>query len=331
MVAGPKRALAQLAPLLEAHSRFRPVRVVESNSLCASQLVDAASLLVIGDSRRSPRTALPGMFVRALDGRRIPTGGLPDAGERLSDYARIAAKVVQRTPLNMASGTDLLSGHVVKKIAPGPFVLLGEFSQRALQWVDWFSAELPQHADTFRWTAERITRQDLVAGLRSGAGAAFYFGHGTPYGWFGYGGFDKSDAVAARGRSIGCVISFSCSVARRPVKGLSFCEELVLSGFCAAAIGSTGLSLHHRNVQWSLALGRMLSRYPSIVLGDLLSHPSIPVAALNSYRILGDPMAPLIGDSECGSRSRKVFAPDPKDELPLVPLGALPPAIHTPL
>ncbi len=326
---------------------------------------DDASLLIIGDPRRSPRTALPGIFVRAANGRRIPTGCLPDVGDRLSDYARAAAEVQLRSipepqlpneshlhPINDARLRPTNSP------APGPFVLLGEFAPRALQWAEWFSNELPDHS-IFQWTAERITRPNLISGLRFGAGAAFYFGHGTPNGWFGYGGFDESDALASRGRPIGCIISFSCSVARRPNlsgsacrpvhnsarcstdsvgdhsqssarppaqslnQNLSFCEDLVLSGLCAAAIGSTRLSLHHRNVEWSLALAQILHRRHATTLCDLLSDPALPLPALNSYRILGDPMAQLIGDPECASHSRKIFAPAPTDTLPILPLSDL--------
>jgi hypothetical protein len=403
VVAGPKSALARLSPLLEAHSRCRPVRVVETSPLSTQQLDtqlqmqphlqlqsqtpqlpinDAASLLIIGDPRRSPRTALPGIFVRATNGRRVPTGWLPNVGDRLSDYARAAAEVQLRTipePLcqNEEHICPIQDAHLhqipdpklrqVSTAALGPFVLLGEFTPRALQWAEWFSDELAQHSAIFQWTAERITRPNLVAGLRFGAAAVFYFGHGTPNGWFGYGGFDKSDALAASDRPIGCIISFSCSVARRPhqsvtcptrpthqsmqsqadcsapcpsdsahctnqisadlraqhpVHKLSFCEDLVLSGLCAAAIGSTRLSLHHRNVEWSLALSKILCRRRSTRLCDLLSDPALPLPALNSYRILGDPMAQLIGDPECAFHSKKIFAPAPTDTLPIIPLSA---------
>jgi hypothetical protein len=336
VVAGPKSALARLSPLIDAHSRCRPVRVVETSALSAQQLQQilqeqiprlpinaAASLLIIGDPRRSPRTALPGIFVRAANGRRIPTGWLPDAGDRLTDYAHAAAEVQLRTIPEPPRQKE--EQHPTTDSAPGPFLLLGEFSPRALQWAEWFSDELPNQSAIFQWTAERITRPNLISGLRFGAGAAFYFGHGTPNGWFGYGGFDKSDAIASRGRPLGCIISFSCSVARRPnqspAQSLSFCEELVLSGLCAAAIGSTRLSLHHRNVEWSLAFAQILHRRRATTLCDLLSDPALPLPALNSYRILGDPMAQLIGDPECASHSKKIFAPAPTDTLPIIPLS----------
>jgi hypothetical protein len=359
VVAGPKSALARLSPLIEAHSRRRPVRVIETNALSAQQLPtqlrmqphlqlqipqdqilqdqisrlpidDAASLFIIGDPRRSPRTALPGIFVRAANGRRIPTGWLPDVGDRLSDYARAAAEVQLRQiaePKIQENEVQLRQiaepqPRQINNAAPGPFILLGEFSPRALQWADWFSNELPKQSAIFQWTAERITRPNLLTGLRFGAGAAFYFGHGTPNGWFGYGGFDKSDAIASRGRPIGCIISFSCSVARRPAQSLSFCEDLVLSGLCAAAIGSTRVSLHHRNVEWSLALAQILRRRRATSLSDLLTDPAIPLPALNSYRILGDPMAQLIGDPGCEQHSNKIFAPSPTDTLPIIPLSA---------
>jgi hypothetical protein len=47
----------------------------------------APTLKLDGASRRGARRGLPGVFLRARDGRRVPAGWLPDAGERLDNYA----------------------------------------------------------------------------------------------------------------------------------------------------------------------------------------------------------------------------------------------------
>jgi hypothetical protein len=43
---------------------------------------------------------------------------------------------------------------------------------------------------------------------------------------------------------------------------------------------------------------------------------------LNQYRILGDPLTPLIGDPEAPEKAAAVFAPAPDDPLPVIPLSS---------
>jgi hypothetical protein len=307
VVAGPDHALARLKPLIAAHRSLRPVRVLESADLTISNLEDAACLLVIGKARRWPGTTVSGVFLETDNDHRVVIGWLPNMEERLEAYADAAAKVQLRR-------TDTA--------ARGPFVLLGELEERALDAVKGVTAQMPKDTPVFQWTAERLRRQDLISALRCGPGAAFYFGHATASGWAGYGCFDKTDAALAAGNPLGAVLSLSCSSAARPPKGLSFCEEMVLSRLCAASLGATRRTLHQQNVKLGLALAQALASGPIVTLADLLLATHIPRYVLAKYRVVGDPLAPLIGHHEAHVHAQAVFAPAPDDPLPVVPLFA---------
>jgi len=306
VVAGPADARARLAPLISAHRSYRAVREVDSSAFCDSDLNDAAGVLIVGDPRRSPRLALPGVSLRAQNGRRVAAGWLPDIADRLKTFALAAAEVqLRRMP----------------ETPSGPFVLLGEREQRAIDLASRLGDGLIGTAPVFQWTAERIRRSDVIAALQGGAGAAFYMGRGTSAGWVAYGGFDANDANLACGRPIGAVLSLTCSVACRSGTALSFCEEMVLSGLCAAALGATGLTLHRGNVRLALAIAQAQHCAPT-TLADVLLAPGVPLALLNRCRIIGDPLAPLIGDPHSLEKARRVFAPAPDEVLPVVPLSS---------
>jgi hypothetical protein len=301
-------ALAALEPLLGAHRRRREVRVApRAGAADDSRLLGgAAAVLRVGGPRATPARALPGPFLRAPDGAAIPVGWLPDAGPRLAAYARAAAEVQDRRP---APGPA------------GPFVLLGEFDDRALGAVARMQA-LMGEAVVHRWTAERIARPALVEALGAGPAAALYVGHGLAGGWAGYGGFGVACAARAAGRPLGAVLSVSCSTAARPRSGLSFCEELVLTGLCAAALGACRRTLHRLNVELALDLAAALAGRSAPTLGALLLACRWPPAVLARYRIVGDPLAPLLGAPGALAAARAVFAPGPDDPLPVVPLAA---------
>jgi Peptidase family C25 len=306
VVAGAGAALAALEPLLRAHRRERPVRVVPSAAAVAPILPGAAGVLLVGGAPATPRTALPGPFLCAPDCSAVPVGWLPDAGPRLAIYARAAAEVQSRC---LKAGTA------------GPFILLGEFDERALDAVERFAVLMPQEADVLRWTAERLPRPALIKALGLGAAAAFYFGHGLAGGWAGYGGFGKTCVAQMAGRPLGAVLSISCSSASRTRSSLSFCEELALSGGCAAAFGACGRTLHQPNVELGLCLAHALAENPRTTLGGLLLACQRMGAALARYRIIGDPLSPLAGAHGSGPAARTVFAPGPNDALPVVPLS----------
>ena len=306
VVVGRAEAVARLQPLIAAHRKGRPVRLI-GPACTPSDLNDAGAVLVVGDARISPRKALPGVFLQAANGRRVPAGWLPDVGDRLSTYARTAGEVQLRCQDDAARG---------------PFVFLSELDDRALEVVDRVAAEMPPSEPVFRWTSERIRRDDLMAALQGGQGAALYFGHGVARGWAGYGGFDKSSASGSRGKPLGSILCLTCSVASRPRYGLSFCEEMVLSGLCSASLGATGRTLHESNVQLGLALAHALRSSSVMTISDLILSPDIRVDLLKRYRIIGDPLAPLIGAAGSVEKAQAVFAPAPDDVLPVIPFSA---------
>lgn len=298
-MAAPPAALHRLEPLLDAYRRLRPVRVVQlPGPSWRDALENAAGVLLVGSPRRSPRTSITGVFAASPTGRRVPVGWLPDAGERLAVYASAARRVVLRQAEGLASG---------------PIVVLGERGARAqaaagAAMAPFAGASVP----AFQWTGERLMRNDLLPALQCGPGAALYFGHGFSHGWFGYGGIRAADLRPGR-EPIGAVLSLTCAAASRGRAPFSFCEELALSGVCAAALGAAGRTLHRNNVEIGARLCSLAAR-GNAVLGDLLL--GLPAALLPLYRIVGDPLTPLAGAPEAATHARAVFAPAPGDPIP---------------
>ncbi len=204
---------------------------------------------------------------------------------------------------------------------PGPFLLLGEFDDGALDTVSRMQERLPREVAVHRWTAERLPRHALIDALRGGAAAAIYLGHGLAGGWAGYGGFGVASAAEAAGDPLGAVLSLSCSTAARPRKGFSFCEELALTGLCAAALGAVSRTLHQLNVALALDLASALAEDPRPTLASLLLACPWPQDLRNCYRIIGDPLAPLTAAPAAARAAETVFAPGPDDILPVISLG----------
>lgn len=304
-VVGRDDSITRLQPLLTAHRAHGPVRVLGS-TYAPSDLDDAAAVLIVGEARLSPRRALPGVFLRAGNGGRVPAGWLPDVPDRLDAYARAAAEVQLRRR---------------KGAGRGPFVFLSELDDRAIAAVDLVARAMPASESVFRWTSERIRKRDLIAALQGGQGAAFYFGHGFSWGLAGYGGFDKSAAALIRGHPLGSLLCLTCSVGSRPRHGLSFCEEIVLSGVCAAAVGATGRTLHQNNRELGLAMAQAGRASEDATLAALLLSPLIPDGLLKHYRVVGDPLAQLIGQPGSVEKAQRVFAPAPDCVLPVIPFS----------
>jgi len=286
-VVGHGDAVACLAALIEERRRLGPVCLPESLDQVPA---GAGYVLQVGGA------APPGVFYTAAGRRRVPVGWLPaDRHDCLRSYATTAADVVRREALGLR---------------PGPVVLLGQWHDRTLELVD--AVEGLTSLPRFRWTAERLVRRDLLEALRCGPGIALYFGHALRQGWVGYGGVSAESLIAWRGEPLGAVLSIACETARTEEGRPSFCEELVLGGFCAAALGATVRTLHEHNRILALALSSSLGGVRN--LGDALAKAEIPDEFLRDYRIFGDPAAPLIGAAHAEEAARQVFAPAP-DEL----------------
>ena len=300
---GPASTLARLEPLIEAHRRRRPVRVLTTTEAIGGALEHAGAVLVVGGARKSPGRALAGVFLTAPSGARVAVGWLPDAGARLAFYARAAEEALERD-------------------GRGPAVVLGEYDARALALADRMFTAFSSSVPTFNWTAQRLTQAGLSDALGCGPGIAVYVGHALAGGWAGYSGFGRAAlARVPAGKSIGALLSISCSTASRPRRGLSFCEEAVLGGVCIAALGARGRTLHAGNAELASALASTLKIPGVTTLAALLLTAPVPAGALDHYRILGDPLAPLAGAPGSEAAARRVFAPGPDDSLPVIPLG----------
>ncbi len=300
VLAAPRAAVGPLRPLVRAHERAREVRVVEPASLEAlREAIDGAEgLLLVGDRRRAPRTSLPGPYLEDWSGRRVPTGWLPDLGEDLAVFARAAARVEQR------------GGQ------PGPLVVLGARQARYQQLATRMEANVGAGGEppfpVLRWTSERIARHDLVRALRLGIGVGVYFGHGRPSGWAAYHGLRGSHLVEVTGEPLGALLSVTCLTANRHRVGLSFSEVVVTGGSAAAALGAVAPVAHLDNMRWMLGFASAL-RAGEGRLGPALlaAAPPDPWAA-SPYRIIGDPLAALVGTPRGSRLALRVFAPAPE-------------------
>jgi len=304
-VAAAPAALRELRPLVAAHERRREVHVhalggddVPAGERLRELAADADGVLVVGSRRRSPRTALPGPFVTDPSGRSVPVGWLPDVHTDLATFAAASARVARR-----ATGRS------------GPLAILGQWDARYLQLATRMERRLGSRAGVpgaVRWTAERLTREDVVRGLRFGVGAAVYFGHGRPTGWAGYHGMRAHHVVGVPGEPVGALFSVTCLTASRWNTGLSFTEALVLGGGAAGAVGAVATVEHLENMRWMLGLARAL-RDGETLLGRVLLRAAPATRRVEEpYRLIGDPLAQLVGAPAAGRRAARLFAPAPE-------------------
>ena len=288
-IVGAGDALGGLEALIEERRRLGPVCVAES----LDQVPAAATCVMQVGGAAPPSIFLSLPTATTCNGRRVPIGWLPaDRKNGLLAYASAASRVVRRQALGLKSG---------------PAVLLGQWHERTLNLVD--AVEGLVDLSRFRWTAERLVRRDLLSALRCGPGVALYFGHALSGGWVGYGGVTAETLIANCGEPLGAVVSIACETARRPEGRPSFCEELVLGGYCAAALGASARTLHEHNRILARGLCSALGRAQS--LGDALRLAEVPDEFFSHYRIFGDPGAPLIGAEHAEDAAKQVFAPAP--------------------
>ena len=230
-------------------------------------------------------------FVRAADGSWVPVGWLPAARD-LSAFVAAAAAVAGRRDRS-------------------PVAVLGQRSPRYQK----LSERLVHHLGelpSVRWGAERVTREDLVAGLGLGLGTAVYLGHGRPTGWAAYRGLRA--AHLSLSSPLGALLSLTCWTASRRGVGTSFSEQVVLQGTAAAAVGAIRPVLHLDNTRIVVALAAALLQGPAPDVGSLLRAMLLtdgaPTVEAASYRLVGDPLASLSGADdvlalcECGLRAR---------------------------
>jgi hypothetical protein len=279
VVARDRMLLDDLEPLIEARRRIGSVQVVGS---LAEALGAADSILMAGGE--APQSAI----VSTKAGRRVPVGWIGADRDGVRVFARAAAELAPRD----AQG-----------LAPGPAVLLGQWDDGALRLAD--EVESACETPLLRWTAERLVRREMLDALRCGPGVAMYLGHALSGGWVGYGGITASAFTARRMQPLGAILTIASDAAQCNRSRPSFCDELVLRGVCAAALGATGKSQRETNRVLARCIARGLTR--SATLGGLLLQ--VPDEALRGYRIAGDPGAALIGATHALEIASEVYAP----------------------
>jgi hypothetical protein len=313
VLAAPASAQARLAPLIDAHRQQRPVRIVTLAPSgpprlpeWADQLAGAAGVLVAGDPRLAPNQALGGVFVAGPGDEHIPAGWIPAVDARLERFARAAAAVTQRS---RRAGLRC------------SMAVLAQWEARSLAAADWAAAELARDRSVavLHWTADRLLRRDIVPALRAGLGGALYFGHGLPRRCVGYGGLAAAAIGAAPGEPMGAFFSLTCRGADRRENEPSFGEELVLSGASAAALVAAGDTAHEANLALGRAICGRLVGHAAGSLGGLLRGIGLPPSALACYRIMGDPLALLVGPGEGVAQAQGAIAPASDEMLSVLP------------
>lgn len=275
-VVAPARALEALEPLLEAYAQEGGVTTIAEEVELREVAGDVHALLVVGSARRSPRTAVPGPFVSAPDGRRVLVGWVPDRGpDAVRRFATTAARVHARRRGGRTVAVLAQRSRRYRDLSRRIERLLGDGAARPV-----------------RWTADELGVDELGRGLGYGLSAAVYVGHGRPVGWVGYRGTRAHHLVGAE-EPTAAVLSLTCLTASRRRVGLSFAEALVLGGAAAAAFGAVCSTDHRWNARWALRISRALAD-GAPTIGELVAAAEDDDPAVASYRIIGDPAAPLV-------------------------------------
>jgi hypothetical protein len=254
--------------------------------------------LLVASARRAPATVLPAPFSQGSDGWRVPIAWLPAQSEvSLRRFAATAARVHRRAGERRG------------------LALLGQWLPRYLHVTDRMKRIVGEGGvRAFRWTGDAITRESMVGALGCGLGLGLYVGHGRAMGWVGYHGVRAHHFDAEEGRAkaapprepMGAILSLCCRTASRRRVALSYAESLALQGVAAASFGAIGDTLHSDNTRWAVGICDALAQGASTV-GELLlrAAPASP-AALSSYRLIGDPLAPLGCDESSLRRATRV-------------------------
>ncbi len=241
-----------------------------------SKKYDAA--LLVGSGNRAPRTVLNGPFLSDNSSKRIPVGWLPvKSEENLHQFVNTAIKVHSRKK-------GLVSTAILAQRHP-------RFLKMAIRMETILKEK--NHLPVYKWTSDLLVQEEMIRGLRTGLGCAIYFGHGRPNGWVGYYGTRIHHFTNIPGEPLGAVLSLCCLTASRKRTGMSFSEALLINGVAAAAFGAVTNTLHTDNTRWAVRISDSLKKGIN-TLGDLiLDACPLGESAWRTYRIIGDPLAPL--------------------------------------
>ncbi|MGZ8751194.1 MAG: C25 family cysteine peptidase [Pseudonocardia sp.] len=236
-------------------------------------------------------------MLSAPDGAAVPAAWLPATSA--ADLSRFAATAVTVHTRAVTPSSD--AGHLASALSPRrTLAVLGErhprFDRLADRIVRIGGEAASPGIDVRRATAYELGRDDLVDLLATGPALGVYVGHGRPVGWVGYAGtraHHLADAVVRPGHEpAAAVVSLTCQTASRRRTGLSFAESLPLRGVCAATLGAVTSTVHTGNARWALRIARDVGTARTI--GDLVAMVAPHDPHATTYRLIGDPTAPLL-------------------------------------
>ena len=99
-----------------------------------------------------------------------------------------------------------------------------------------------------------------------------------------------------------------CAAARRAggASGLSYAEALPLQGVTAASFGAAGDTLHSDNTRWAVGMCDALAA-GAATIGELVTRAApASLSAIGSYRLIGDPLAPLASATGAVARASAI-------------------------
>ncbi|MBA3524212.1 MAG: hypothetical protein H0T85_06610 [Geodermatophilaceae bacterium] len=307
----PLRAAYAGAGIEEAVLALRPGRELADVPPTALRQVaeDVDAVLLVYPRRFAPRTVADGPTLQTRRGRHVPLGLVPAGAGTLETFAVAAAGVHTRSAAHGVLSVALLAQRS-RRYAD----LAGRIRRSLHDGID-NSAHTAVSA-VFWWPAEAMVRDDLITGLGHGVGLAVYLGHGRPKGWVGYGGVQAHHL--AGGEPVAMVVSLACHTLSRRHTGLAFAEALVTTGSASASLGATTSTPHVANARWSLRLVDALATGPR-TSGDLIV-AAAPEGSLSvRYRLIGDPLAPLLDAPGAREAARALtddvtLTPTPQEE-----------------
>ncbi len=232
--------------------------------------------LYIFPGRRSPRSIINNLFLTSEEDKKVPVGIVPNT-RKLQNFIEAAVKVHSRPK-------DDLS-----------LALLAQRHPRYIKLADRIETIMNSKKNDvqfFKWTSDIIFREDMIDRLKAGLGIALYIGHGRPNGWVGYYGL-RSHHFEGVTNPLGCLISLCCHTANRRKIGLSFAEQMVLNGAATSSLGAVSSTLHTNNTRWAVQIVDILSNEINTIGELLLNACPINPMVYKTYRLIGDPLAPL--------------------------------------
>jgi hypothetical protein len=243
---------------------------------------DHQAALFFFPARRAPGTIIENLFLTNHRGQAVPIGLVPVKGKgTIRNFCRTASKLQKRPQVERS------------------LAVLAQRHPRYLKVASRIEKYLHQHSSwhCFNWSSDVVIKEDMFTGLGSGMGLAIYLGHGRPKGWSGYYG-TRIDHFSKSRKPMGAMVSLCCHTASRRRVSISFAENLVLKGISGASLGAINATLHQDNTRWAV---RMMEVKPTVglTIGELLRQSAPPNKnALTSYRLIGDPMSPVLTNPE---------------------------------